>query len=147
MTVFGSLSVTTKEYVSEIVLYPDDEILEPYINELENDNYEVMHIKVPIVEFSGKTYAVKSYKSRIDNQVIVTFFLLGEYVNPNTFETLNKLEEAVQSILYGTFVEMKEILNHSGQDIALIHSIRMGVVYNEDTGLFNIYRILRGAFG
>jgi hypothetical protein len=135
-----------KEFILEVNLDSDYAILDDYIEGLENKGYTILRANAPVMMYNHQTYSMKSYKNVYDNTKMIASFMVGETTHPETFDTVNRTEETVHSILYGLFANIENILSKNNTNVGVIYKIKIGVVYDIDEREFVLYSLLRGSF-
>jgi hypothetical protein len=135
-----------KEFVLEINLESDYAILDEYIEVLEKQGYTILKGNAPVMMYNDQAYSMKSYKNTYPNQKMVSSFMVGETIDPKSYDTVNHTEETVHAILYGIFANIRYMLSDNDANVGVIYKIKIGVVYDIDEREFVLYSLLRGSF-
>lgn len=140
------MNVNKKEFNHDITIDSKDEILESYIQKLEQNGYTVVKAVAPITEYKDMIYSAKLYKFDFDDYSLVSSFMQGDYIDPSTFETEDKGLEATHKILYGLFASMKQMLKNNNARVAVILGIKIVALYDVSTQMFRLHAMVRGSF-
>ena len=135
-----------KEFVLEINLESDYTILDEYIEVLEKQGYTILRANVHVMEYNDHIYSMKSYKNTYPNSKMISSFMVGETIHPESFASVNRTEETVHAILYGLFANIRYMLSDNDANVGVIYKIKIGVVYDIDEREFVLYSLLRGSF-
>jgi len=124
------MNTKVNEYVTEVCIDSDDECLHKYFDELNGLGYSVTAVNSPVVKHNNTSYTISSYKYEICHQSIVQQFMVGETLDPDSFQKTNYTQVAVDEVLYGIFYDIKEALRNNNKKELLFYNTTMRIVYD-----------------